>query len=278
MRLLLTQVFLTRIPDLIWDYSTLAATELSRLVAVRYLAGILELPSFWRRRIHNDLHTLTDVLCLVSIRLIEDLAADSEKRNVIVIDDLVMLDLEGINALIFVSLDRCPLRELPVENIRTASSLATAGKLIKRLQTQVFSAFTLQPITHRNDSDRAIALFPEASERAGKFLPRPETDAAIDATDIESMAPHHEPPPAQSTYDFNNLTDDILNMCVNGWSFSQCETADNLLAWELLGLGKAWWDICKGVSLRWPEESLKLYSLPRPLIPNSKNSNLLPTP
>lgn len=141
-RPLCTIFFLTHIAYLLRNYSTLAVTELSRLAAVRYLAGILELPSFWRLRIHNDLHTLADVLCLISIRLIEDLAADCEKRNVVVIDDLIMLDLEGINALIYAAVDRCPLSELAVDNIRTASSLATAGKLVERLQKQVFSFFT----------------------------------------------------------------------------------------------------------------------------------------
>lgn len=148
MRYIFTNIFLTQIPYLLRSYSTLAATELSRLIAVRYLAGILELPTFWRLRIDNDLHTLTDVLCLVSIRLIDDLAADCEKRNVVVIDDLVMLDPEGINWLMLVALDRCPMHKLPVDSIRTVDSLAKAGKLIERLQTQVFSPFPLQSIAH----------------------------------------------------------------------------------------------------------------------------------
>lgn len=118
-------------------FSTLAATELSRLMAARYLAGILELPSFWERRIKVDLHSLSDVLCLIELRLLEDLAIDCETRHLEKIQDLVTLDPEGINRLIFATMNSLPLRRLPASNIRTVNSLAIAQRLVERLQTQV---------------------------------------------------------------------------------------------------------------------------------------------
>lgn len=117
--------------------STLAATELSRLVAVGYLAGILELHSFWERRIKEDLHSLSDVLCLIELRLLEDLATDCETRHLEKIQDLVTMDPEGINRLIFATMNSLPLRRLPASNIRTVNSLAIAQRLVERLQTQV---------------------------------------------------------------------------------------------------------------------------------------------
>ncbi|KZP30024.1 hypothetical protein FIBSPDRAFT_1038393, partial [Athelia psychrophila] len=115
-----------------WISNTLAATELSRLVAVGYLAGILELHSFWERRIKEDLHSLSDVLCLIELRLLEDLATDCETRHLEKIQDLVTMDPEGIN------------------------------------------------------SDRSKALFPDASKRAERFLPKPKPK---DNADIHDQQP-----------------------------------------------------------------------------------------
>lgn len=114
--------------------STLATTEMSRLVAVRYLAGIVELRTFWEYRMDNDLHSLSDVLFSVSIRLLEDLAADCDTHHAAYHSDLLALDLEGINAMILAALTRMPLNRLLADDTRTANSLKFAAKLMRQLQ------------------------------------------------------------------------------------------------------------------------------------------------
>ncbi|KZP05684.1 hypothetical protein FIBSPDRAFT_344165 [Athelia psychrophila] len=141
-----------------WISSAFAANEESRLIAVRYLAGILELPSFWDFRIKNDLHSASDVLCLVCIRLLEDLAVECREQHFVRISDLVSLDPEGINVLVFAILNLLPLEQLPDDSIRSTTSLEIAKMLKQRLQTE-----------------RSKALFPDASERAERFLQKPET-------------------------------------------------------------------------------------------------------
>src|SRR5260221_10158623 len=67
-----------------------------RLIAVRYLAGILELPAFWlgNYRVQKD---TKDKLCKQTLRLIEDINPDSVGVNDLA--KLALLDPDGVDAL-----------------------------------------------------------------------------------------------------------------------------------------------------------------------------------
>lgn len=121
--------------------STLAATELSRLVAVRYLVGILEMSIFWENRKKTDFQSLILLLCGLCVRLLQDLAVDCDALGAVFVSDLVALDLEGIHMMIYEVICRVP------ESLLTAgdSRSRTAGNLVEMLQRQVacYRAFTL---------------------------------------------------------------------------------------------------------------------------------------
>lgn len=98
-------------------YRAHSATELSALAAIRYLGGILNLPTFWSQRIDNspqpqgepicakhaadsnlarpDPHSLVDGICKVGMTLLQDLPMDG---NDSVNSDT--LDTEGIRLLL----------------------------------------------------------------------------------------------------------------------------------------------------------------------------------
>ncbi|KZP18734.1 hypothetical protein FIBSPDRAFT_933308 [Athelia psychrophila] len=96
-------------PDAITSVvDTLATTELSRLIALRYLAGILEMHVFWENRLKTDFQSLLPMLCALSIRLLQDLAVESDARGAIFVGDLVTLDPEGIHRMIYAVMGRLP--------------------------------------------------------------------------------------------------------------------------------------------------------------------------
>lgn len=115
--------------------STQSASDQSRLAAVRHLGGILELPTFWEHRIANDLQSLSNDLFLLSIHLLEDLGVEETGRRPVRTTDLLALDPEGINMMVFTVLERFPLRLLPADDIRSPSSLEIADRLMQMLQT-----------------------------------------------------------------------------------------------------------------------------------------------
>ncbi|KAF7978946.1 hypothetical protein HWV62_44167 [Athelia sp. TMB] len=149
---------------------------ISTLAAVRYLAGILELPSFWQHWISNDLHSISDALCNINIRLLEDLATDCEERKLVLIDDLMALDPEGINALLFAAVSFLPLHLLPADEARSKESLKIAERLMRQLQTP-----------------RCKCLFPQAAERAERFLPKPEAATDSKESEKDTIASGPEP-------------------------------------------------------------------------------------
>ena len=108
-------------------------------MAIRYLGGILELPSFWRIRGENDPHSLSDGICSSSIRLLEDLATDSKGEAVILRSQLDTMDPAGIQGMIFAFLCALPkhLKSLSEEHIRSADSRKIAVGLMEKLQKQV---------------------------------------------------------------------------------------------------------------------------------------------
>ncbi len=67
-----------------------------RLIAVRYLAGILELPAFWLGNYRVQRDTM-DKLCKQTLRLIEDINPDSVTVNDLA--KLALLDPDGVDAL-----------------------------------------------------------------------------------------------------------------------------------------------------------------------------------
>lgn len=117
--------------------STRVASDQSRLAAVRYLGGILELPTFWEHRIRNmnDLQSLSNDLFLLSIHLLEDLGVEETGSGAVRTTDLLALDPEGINMMVYTVLERFPLRLLPADGIRSPSSLEIADRLMQMLQT-----------------------------------------------------------------------------------------------------------------------------------------------
>lgn len=89
----------------------------------------------------NDLHSLSDVLFSVSIRLLEDLAVDCDTHHAAYHSDLIALDLEGIHVIILAALTRVPLNRLSADDIRTANSLQIAAKLMRQLQRYVICQY-----------------------------------------------------------------------------------------------------------------------------------------
>ena len=147
--------------------STLSTADLSRLVAVRYLGGILELSKFWENRLMNDFHSLLHVLCALSIRVLEDLAVDCHSRGAIFVGDLVTLDPEGIHMMIHAVISRLPVASITSDENRSNNTLKAGGRLINLLQRQVFLLWISSLITNRwATSERSKVLFPEASKRA----------------------------------------------------------------------------------------------------------------
>ncbi|KAF7983538.1 hypothetical protein HWV62_21102 [Athelia sp. TMB] len=153
-------------------------TEFDRLVAVRYLAGILELPSFWQHWIQNGLHSLSNDLCKVNIRLLEDLATDCDAAGTRVhASDLMGLDPKGIEMLLLATLTHLPLELLPKDEIQTEESKQIISKLLKRLQTE-----------------RSKALFPEASKQAERFLAdAPQVVVTRDLTNLIKLKENFAP-------------------------------------------------------------------------------------
>ncbi|KAF7983541.1 hypothetical protein HWV62_21108 [Athelia sp. TMB] len=117
--------------------SACTPTELHRLTAIRYLAGILELPTFWAYWIDNDLHSISDDLCTANIRLLEDLATDCEVENHVLISDLMALDPEGIHSLLLATVTHLPVHQLVSDDPRLDTSLAIVEKLMRRVQMRV---------------------------------------------------------------------------------------------------------------------------------------------
>src|SRR5258708_21084611 len=67
-----------------------------RLITVRYLAGILKLPTYWLGNYHVQRDTM-DKLCKQALRLIEDINSDSVSVNDLA--KLALLDPDGVDAL-----------------------------------------------------------------------------------------------------------------------------------------------------------------------------------
>ncbi|KAF7971805.1 hypothetical protein HWV62_19887 [Athelia sp. TMB] len=150
-----------------WVTNTLSTADLSRLVAVRYLGGILELSKFWENRLMNDFHSLLHVLCALSIRVLEDLAVDCQSRGAIFVHDLVTLDPEGIHMMIHAVISRLPVASNTSNESRSNDTLKAGGRLINLLQRQVFLLWISSLITNRwATSERSKVLFPEAAKRA----------------------------------------------------------------------------------------------------------------
>lgn len=117
-------------------FSTLAVTDLSRLIAVRYLGGILELPTFWNHRLAKDIQSLSHVLCKLSIHVLEDLGTNCDTREAVLVNDLVTLDLQGIHIMLFAVVNRFPSL-LKADEGQLSPSLGSAKKLVELLQRQV---------------------------------------------------------------------------------------------------------------------------------------------
>ncbi|KAF7983168.1 hypothetical protein HWV62_23400 [Athelia sp. TMB] len=169
--------------------SLTSAKELSRLAAIRYMGGILQLPTFWHRRIYDDprpydkllcrrcnaqnvlagcqdphsreevearcnnLHSFLNGMCKVGIFLLQDLSVDGNEP--VFIDDLMTLDIDGIHQLLAAYWHRLPLafRYLKEDDERTGECLRRVSELGDLLQ-----------------SARSKLLFPVASDAAKKLL------------------------------------------------------------------------------------------------------------
>lgn len=112
-------------------------TEHRRLLAIRYLGGILELPTFWKRRIENDPHSLSDGICGINIQLLEYVDSNSKLEAGAVLYshlDTLRLDLDGVHMVIRETLHRLPLSLLPGDDIRSENSLEISDRLMRQLQ------------------------------------------------------------------------------------------------------------------------------------------------
>ncbi|KAF7964932.1 hypothetical protein HWV62_1617 [Athelia sp. TMB] len=151
-------------------------TELDKLIAVRYLAGILEFPSFWDRwKKRNDVHSLSDRLCQTNIQLLEDLPInDDEERSQANYRNLVLMDPEGVETLLLSTLNHLPLKVLSEDETNREKSLGLVGNLLSQLRTP-----------------RCQTHFPEASERAKDFLK--ENKPVMDSKKIPEVTEMTEP-------------------------------------------------------------------------------------
>ena len=85
-------------------FSTNQATDLKRIVAVRYLGGMLELPTLWDYHMQNP-YSFVENLCKLSTRLLTDLATEQGLQDAVSLQELVTADTEGINLFLFAFLD-----------------------------------------------------------------------------------------------------------------------------------------------------------------------------
>lgn len=90
---------------------------------------------FWRHRIERDLQSLSDDLFSLSIHLLQDLGVEDTGKGLVNTSDLLALDPEGINMMVFTVLERFPLGLLPTVDVRSPSSRQIARNLMEMLQT-----------------------------------------------------------------------------------------------------------------------------------------------
>ncbi|KAF7972618.1 hypothetical protein HWV62_17358 [Athelia sp. TMB] len=165
------------ISDYLLNYISVASehNELDKLIAVRYLAGILEFPSFWKRwKKRSDIHSLSDRVCQTNIRLLEDLSIDGGKISREKYRTLVLLDPEGVEKLLLSTLNHLPLEDLSKDETNGEKSLGIVGNLVSQLQTP-----------------ECQIHFPMASERAKAFLKenKPVMDRKQGSEDTEATEP-----------------------------------------------------------------------------------------
>ncbi|KZP06901.1 hypothetical protein FIBSPDRAFT_939785 [Athelia psychrophila] len=179
--------------------------DLSRLAAVRYMGGILELATLWNRKMYNDprsydelicrgvhppegdyvcekphsdddikarcynLHAFVDGMCKIGVFLLQDLSVDG--RDADFIEDLLLLDIPGIEQLLSAFWGRLQpaLTMLPPDDDRTNESLRRVLEFGDLLQNC------------RMPSTRSKHLFPSASATAHdlvRAIREPESPAS----------------------------------------------------------------------------------------------------
>lgn len=113
-------------------------SDFSRLVAVRYLGGILELSTFWDNDIDERLLSVVDKLCEGIIHLIEDIDIDSDDPAVI--DRRASADMEGIDIFACAVLAGVVDRVFPKLRLEGNSThpFEPLLKLIQKLQRHIF--------------------------------------------------------------------------------------------------------------------------------------------
>lgn len=190
-----------------------SSKDFRRLAAIRYLGGILQLPTFWHLRIYNDprsydkflcplgqshsssacrdphshedikalcneLHSFVNGMCKIGILLLQDLAVDG--KDAVCREDLVVLDIEGIHHFLLAYWLGLPLvfRFLKDDDNTTVECLQSVLNFGDRLQRQVSSKVPhhRELISSPPRSERSKAMFPEASGAARKVLLSMKTD------------------------------------------------------------------------------------------------------
>lgn len=189
-------------------YRPLKSTEFSRLAAVRYLAGILKLPTFWHWKIYNDprpydkflcrvshqsntaslcldphshedvearcvgLHSFVNEMCKICIFLLQDLSLDGKEQAYY--NDLVLLDVDGIRDFLHAFLFHLPLvfpflQDDGNSTVECQQSVILFGDLLQR-QVSFTVPHYQELIRPRPPSERSKVVFPDASSSARDLL------------------------------------------------------------------------------------------------------------
>ncbi|KZP15427.1 hypothetical protein FIBSPDRAFT_1048083 [Athelia psychrophila] len=182
--------------NLIRSISSTDATELSRLAAIRYLAGIFGLHTFWSQRIdkspqpqedficarhppettsvYQDPYSLVNGICRVSVVLLQDLSMDAKDR--VTSDTLIPSDTEGIRLLLDAYWQHLPrtLQTFVDDDERSKESLRRVAELSNLLQ-----------------GERSKCLFPDASTAARHVLESILEDGSRDQRGGDTSGSRH---------------------------------------------------------------------------------------
>ncbi len=122
-------------------------TDFPRLIAIRYLAGILDLPAFWLDNYQIQKLTM-EKLCKQSLRLVEDINPDSVSAEDF--NSLTLLDPDGVDVLVEAALVGGERWLLQIKGLGSDCWLASFIKLIKALRgcvlSQAYRSAPMKPI------------------------------------------------------------------------------------------------------------------------------------